>query len=141
MTWNFKRPSVTISSQRLAQLSLRGWIKLWLLFVCPLLFGLPAVQAAEGHIEGRMALTLPDGSIHNGDWIRVFLVREKVSLAAVGDLSRLDKHERIERLIGAHVDFFKKVMDKMGDPNYIVAETLTTPDGTFTSWVILDFLR
>jgi hypothetical protein len=59
------------------------------------------------------------------------LVREAVAVEPPGDLSHLEKHEKIERLIASHVDFFKKVMDKMNDPQYIVAETLTTPDGTF----------
>jgi hypothetical protein len=109
------------------RMSIRGVI----VFLCVFGWGVPALQAAEGHIEWRISLMLKEDDVRYGDWIRVFLVREAVAVSSPGDLSDLGKHEKIERLISAHVDFFKKVMDKMNDPHYIVAETLTTPDGTF----------
>jgi hypothetical protein len=72
-----------------------------------------------------------------GDWIRVLLVSEKVELPDAGDLSALNRQERIDRIIHLHLDFFKNVQGRLNDPGYLIADTLTTPDGGFKFYGIV----
>ncbi len=43
----------------------------------------------------------------------------------------MDKYKRMESVMDSHIDFFKKVREKMENPGYVAASTLTTSDGAF----------
>ena len=102
------------------------------LFVCFFIFiPFQDVDAGGETIEGVVKIILKDNSIVYGDWIRVLLVREKVTIPETKGLSKLKKLERVDKVISAHMTFYKNVRDKMSDAEYIVAATLTRPDGTF----------
>jgi hypothetical protein len=87
--------------------------------------------AEGGMIEGVVKITAEDGQTAYGDWVRVLLVREKVGVPETNHISTLAKYEKIDHIVTAHMAFYKKIIGKMGDPAYIVASTLTRPDGTF----------
>ena len=103
------------------------------LYCLVLLFGvgIPAVSAGSGTIDGVVQYVKPDGQVIFGDWVRVLLVREHFKPPSVGDLSKLSKNNRVNRIIDAHIGFFKRFREKMAQPEYLVAETMTTPDGSF----------
>ena len=102
------------------------------LFICFLiLISFQAVHAGEGTIEGVVKIFLKDNSIAYGDWIRVLLVRDKITLPETKGLSKLKKYARVDKVINAHMAFYKNVREKMSDAEYIVAITLTRPDGGF----------
>lgn len=92
---------------------------------------IPAVLAAGGHITGTVLVRTDGATVAYGDWIRVLLVSEKVDVPDPGGLSGLHRQERIDRMIHLHLDFFKNIQSRLNDPGYLIADTLTTPDGGF----------
>jgi len=87
--------------------------------------------AQGGSIRGSLGLEIKDGNIVHGDWIRVLLVTERCEVKKNIKFSGMDKHKRMESIMNAHIDFFKKVREKMANPGYVAASTLTTSDGAF----------
>lgn len=87
--------------------------------------------AQGGKISGSLGLKTKQGNVVHGDWIRVLLVTEKFEVNQDSEVSAMDKHKQIECIRNAHIHFFKKVREKMENPAYIAASTLTTPDGAF----------
>lgn len=102
------------------------------LFICFLIF-IPfhVVHAGGGTIEGVVKIILKDNDMAYGDWIRVLLVRDKVTIPDIKGLSKLEKYARVDKVINAHMAFYKNVREKTSGAEYIVAITLTRPDGTF----------
>jgi hypothetical protein len=89
------------------------------------------LHAGAGTIEGIVKIIIRENQIAYGDWIRVLLLKEKATLPEYTDNSKLSKYERMDRIISAHMDFYKHVMEKVGDSDGLLASTLTRPDGTF----------
>ena len=87
--------------------------------------------AQGGSISGSLGLKTKDGKVVHGDWIRVLLVTEKLEVNKDTKIFGMDKHKRIEYIMNTHIDFFKKIREKMKNPGYVAASTLTTSDGTF----------
>ena len=87
--------------------------------------------AQGGSINGSLGLETKDGKVTPGDWIRVLLVTEKFEVKKDTKFSGMDKHKRMESIMNAHIEFFKKVREKMEKPGYVAASTLTTSDGAF----------
>ena len=87
--------------------------------------------AAGGHVTGTVLVTTAEGTVAYGDWVRVLLVSTPVAVPEPGDLSGLDRQQRIDRLIHLHLDFFNNIQARLSEPGYLVADTLTTPDGGF----------
>jgi hypothetical protein len=87
--------------------------------------------AGGGSLQGTVLLKDEDGQLLYADWVRVLLTSAAVDIPVIGDLTRLDRQKRYERVLGAHIDFFKNVQARLADPDYLVADTLTTPDGSF----------
>ena len=87
--------------------------------------------AQSGNIRGSLGLETKDGKVVHGDWIRVLLVTKKCKYKKNKEIFGMDKHKRMESIMNAHIDFFKKIREKMENPAYVVASTLTTSDGTF----------
>jgi hypothetical protein len=87
--------------------------------------------AQGGNISGSLGLETNNGKVVHGDWIRVLLVTEKFEVKKDTKISGMDKHKWIESIMNAHIDFFKKVREKMENPDYVAASTLTTSDGAF----------
>ena len=106
-----------------------SWVGIW--FVLAILLPDKVVLAGAGTIEGAVKITINEDQIAYGDWIRVLLVKEKITLPEYTDNSKWNKYERMDRIISAHMAFYKHVMEKINDPNCLVATTLTRPDGTF----------
>ena len=91
-----------------------------------------ALSFAQGvSIKGSLGLETKDGNVVHGDWIRVLLVTEKFEVKKDIKISGMDKHKRMESIINAHINFFKKVREKMENPGYVAGSTLTTTDGVF----------
>ena len=86
--------------------------------------------AQGGSISGSLGLE-SKGKVVHGDWIRVLLVTEKFEVKKDKKISGMNKHKRTESIINAHIHFFKKVREKMENPGYVAASTLTTSDGAF----------
>ncbi len=86
--------------------------------------------AQEGSINGSLGLE-SKGKVVHGDWIRVLLVTEKFEVKKDTTIFGMDKHKRMESIMNAHIDFFKKVREKMENSGYVAASTLTTSDGAF----------
>ncbi len=84
--------------------------------------------AQEGSINGSLGLE-SKGKVVHGDWIRVLLVTEKFEVKKDTTIFGMDKHKRMESIMNAHIDFFKKVREKMENSGYVAASTLTTSDG------------
>lgn len=93
-------------------------------------YALPAFSA-ECHLKGRISVSTKDGRVVCGDWIRVLLVNRPVAVEEPTDLAGLNQQQQYDRMISAHIDFYKKVQQAMATPGYLVADTLTRPDGTF----------
>ena len=87
--------------------------------------------AQGGSIRGSLGGETKDCKVIHGDWIRVLLVTEKFEVKKDTKIFGTDKHKRMESIMNAHIDFFKKVREKMENPGYVVASTLTTSDGAF----------
>jgi hypothetical protein len=87
--------------------------------------------AQGGNISGSLGLETNNGKVVHGDWIRVLLVTEKFEVKKDTKISGMDKHKRMESIMNAHIAFFKKVREKMENPGYVAATTLTTSDGAF----------
>ena len=107
-----------------------------LLWICVLMIGMIFMPVAlsfaqGGSISGSLGLETKDGKVVHGDWIRVLLVTEKFEVKKDIKISGMDKHKRMESIMNAHIDFFKKVREKMENPGYVAASTLTTSDGAF----------
>ena len=87
--------------------------------------------AQGGSVRGSLGIETKDGKVVHGDWIRVLLVTKRCEYRKNIKISGVDKYKRIESIINSHVDFFKKVREKMKNPGYVAASTLTTSDGAF----------
>jgi hypothetical protein len=97
--------------------------------------GFPVADAVladtDGIIEGTIGILSRDGKIVHGDWIRVMLVtRETGDLLSVAQLPE-EKYRRWEAVNSLHSDFYVKISRQLSDPEFVVATTLTTEDGTF----------
>ena len=107
-----------------------------LLCICILMIGMIFMPVAlsfaqGGSIRGSLGFETKDGKVAHGDWIRVLLVTEKFEVKKDIKISGIDKHKRMESIMNSHIDFFKKVREKMENPGYVAASTLTTSDGAF----------
>ena len=87
--------------------------------------------AQGGSIRGSLGLETKDGKVVHGDWIRVLLVTERCEVKKNIKFFGMDEQKRMESIMDAHIDFFKKVREKMANPGYVAASTLTTSDGAF----------
>jgi len=87
--------------------------------------------AQGGSISGSLGFETKDGKVVHGDWIRILLVTEKFEVKKDIKISGMDKHKRVESIMNAHIHFFKIVREKMENPGYVAASTLTTSDGAF----------
>jgi hypothetical protein len=126
-------------------------MRISVLLALPVLFcigrGQCATAADDGHITGTVVLKKADATVVYGDWIRVLLVRRPVAVPEAAGMAAGNKFQRRERINVAHMDFFKRVQSEMADPGYLVASTLTTPDGRFKfpdcppgrDWVVVTF--
>lgn len=91
-----------------------------------------ALSFAEGgSIRGSLGLETKDGNVAYGDWIRVLLVTERCEVKKNMKFSGMDKQKRMESIMDAHIDFFKKIREKMENPSYVATSSLTTSDGAF----------
>jgi len=107
-----------------------------LLWICILVAGIIFMPVAlsfaqGGSISGSLGFETKNGKVVHGDWIRVLLVTEKFEVKKDIKISGMDKHKRMESIMNAHIHFFKRVREKMENPGYVAASTLTTSDGTF----------
>ena len=105
-------------------------------WICILMIGMifmPVVLsfAQGGSIRGSLGFETKDGKVAHGDWIRVLLVTEKFEVKKDIKISGMDKHKRMESIMNAHIHFFERVREKMENPDYVAASTLTTSDGAF----------
>ena len=87
--------------------------------------------AQGGIVRGSLGVETKDGKVIYGDWIRVLLVTEKFEVKKDTKTFGTDKYKRMESIMNAHIDFFKKVREKMENPGYVAASTLTTSNGDF----------
>jgi len=106
------------------------------LCICMLMIGIIFMPVAlsfaqGGKIIGSLGLETKDGTVVHGDWIRVLLVTEKFQVNKDTKNFGMDKHKQMESIINAHIHFFKKLREKMENPGYVAASTLTTSDGAF----------
>jgi len=107
-----------------------------LLCICILIIGIIFMPSAlsfaqGGSISGSLGLEKNNGKVVHGDWTRVLLVTEKFEVKKDIKISGMDKHKRMESIMNAHINFFKKVREKMENPGYVAASTLTTSNGAF----------
>ena len=98
------------------------------LFACLLLCS-PA--HAGGIIDGTISMTMPDGQVRPGDWIRILLVRSRVPVPAFSETEKLDPYRHMETIRDLHITFFISVRRKMSDPAFLLQSTLATTEGVF----------
>jgi hypothetical protein len=104
------------------------WTLYVLLAACLLLT--PSAHAG-GIVGGTVSLTMPDGMVRWGDWIRILLVRSQVEVPPLSGIEKMDLFRRMETIRNLHMTFFITVRKKMSDPAFVVQSTLTTPEGVF----------
>jgi hypothetical protein len=104
-------------------------------------------------VEGRIGLTLQDGTVAHGDWIRVLLVTEAVDAALIqaeveAQIAQGGEGRQGVRSNRLHLELYKAVTARIGgSPGYVAASTLTTEDGRFkftgvppgAYWVLITF--
>ena len=96
-----------------------------------LIFLLVPIAAIAGNIHGRIEIHPPDGTRVSGDWIRVLLVTAPIAVPEPGDLSGLVPLARMDRVISAHTDFYKRYQQELDREGYLAASVLTTDTGEF----------
>jgi len=106
---------------------------LWIcIFMIGIMFIPVTLSFAQGEsIRGNLGLKTKDGKLVFGDWVRVLLVTENFTVKKPEKIYDVGKQKRMESIIDAHINFFKKVREKMENPGYVAASTLTTSDGAF----------
>ena len=102
------------------------------IWIClaPCLLLCPQAEAS-GIISGTISLTMPDGRVRPGDWIRTLLVRSQVEVPTLSVKDKMNLYQRMETIRELHMTFFIAVRQKMSDPAFVVQSTLTTPEGVF----------
>ena len=102
------------------------------ILICLVPFLLLNSQAhASGIINGTISLTMPDGRIRAGEWIRILLVRSQVEVPALIGIEKMNPYQRMETIRNLHMKFFIAVREKMSDSAFVVQSNLTTPEGVF----------
>jgi len=96
-----------------------------------LIFLLVPIAAIAGNIHGRIEIHPPGGTRISGDWIRVLLVTAPIAIPDSGDLSGLAPLARMDRVISAHVEFYKHYQQARDRKGYLAASVLTTDTGEF----------
>jgi hypothetical protein len=91
----------------------------------------PPAFTAECHLRGRISISTKDGRVVFGNWVRVLLVTRRIAVEVPVGLDDLNQQQHYDRMISAHINFYKKVQQAMATPGYLLADTLTRPDGTF----------
>ena len=112
-------------------MNMKKWLWIYILTIGIIFMPVDLSFAQGGSIRGSLGLEIKDGNVVHGDWIRVLLVTERCEVKKDIKISGMDKHKRMESIMNAHIDFFKKVREKMENPGYVAASTLTTSDGAF----------
>lgn len=109
-----------------------GWILCCLVAMVIGLLG-PADAGDLSVIEGTISLQTPQGKTVPGDWIRLLLVREPITLPVFENFDPVQKQDPEVRLriLTAHMEFFKAVRVRQADLEYLVGATLSTNTGTF----------
>ena len=107
-----------------------------LLWICIFMIGIMFIPvtlsfAQGGSIRGNLGLKTKDGKLVYGDWVRVLLVTENFKVEKPKEIIDVGRQKRMESIMDAHINFFKKVREKMENPGYVAASTLTTSDGAF----------
>jgi hypothetical protein len=108
---------------------MKKWLFIWICLVPFLLLSSPA--HASGIISGTISLTMPDGQVRPGDWIRTLLVRSQVEVPALSLKDKMNPYQQMETIRELHMTFFIAVRQKMSEPAFVVQSTLTTPEGVF----------
>jgi len=102
------------------------------ILVVVVLLGLTASMAcAGGIIHGTVALKVENGAIIYADWLRVLLVKEKITVPSLPNLETMGKFERMETIRTAHVDFYIAARSRLAEDGFIIATKMTTPEGSF----------
>ena len=110
---------------------MKKWLWIYILIIGMIFMPVALSFAQGGSISGSLGFQAKDGKVVHGDWIRILLVTEKFEVKKDIKISGMDKHKRMESIMNAHIDFFQKVREKMENPGYVAASTLTTSDGAF----------
>jgi hypothetical protein len=92
---------------------------------------LSSLAHASGIINGTISLTMPDGQVRSGEWIRILLVRSHVEVPDLSGTEKMNPYQRMETIRNLHMKFFIAVREKMSDPAFVVQSNLTTPEGVF----------
>jgi len=110
---------------------MKKWLWIYILIIGIIIMPVALCFAQGGSIRGSLGFETDNGKVIHGDWIRVLLVTEKFEVKKDKKIFDMDKHKRMEAIMNAHIDFFKKVRKMMENPRYVTASTLTTSDGAF----------
>jgi hypothetical protein len=96
------------------------------------LLGLTASTAlAGGAVQGTVLFETDDGTIFQGEWLRILLVREPIKVPALPRLDALGKFERMAAIRTAHVDFYVQARNRLAEDGFVIASQETTAEGTF----------
>ena len=112
-------------------MNMKKWLWIYILTIGMIFMPVALSFAQGGSIRGSLGLETKDGNVVHGDWIRVLLVTERCKVKKNINFSGMDKQKRMESIMDAHIDFFKKVREKMENPSYVATSSLTTSDGAF----------
>ena len=112
-------------------MNMKKWLWIYILTIGMIFMPVALSLAQGGSIRGSLGLETKDGNVAHGDWIRVLLVTERCKVKKNINFSGMDKQKRMESIMDAHIDFFKKVREKMENPSYVATSSLTTSDGAF----------
>ena len=112
-------------------MNMKKQLWMYILVICIIIMPVALSFAQGGNISGSLGLETNNGKVVHGDWIRVLLVTEKFEVKKDTKISGMNKHKRTESIINTHIHFFKKFREKMENPGYVAASTLTTSDGAF----------
>ncbi|MDX2446653.1 MAG: carboxypeptidase-like regulatory domain-containing protein [Desulfobacterales bacterium] len=108
---------------------MRKWFFIWICLIPTLLFC--SMTHASGIIDGTIFLTMPDGQVRPGDWIRMLLVQAPVDVPDLSGIEKANPYQRMETIRNLHMTFFIAARKKMSDPAFIIQSVLTTPEGVF----------
>ncbi len=108
---------------------MRKWFFIWICLIPTLLFC--SMTHASGIIDGTIFLTMPDGQVRPGDWIRTLLVRSQVGVPDLSGINKTNPYQQMEAIRDLHMTFFIAARKKMSDPACVVQSVLTTPEGVF----------
>ena len=96
-----------------------------------LLSAAAAAAAGEGVVQGSVGLVIGARQFVPGSHVRLYLVTEPVAVTEEIDMDHIEKFKKVAYLNERHVDFFLRVREKITQPGYVKADTLSTDNGSF----------